>query len=109
MRGVARCRFGDITTFAVYDDSAVSGIPVFRCKSPPWPVPDWVNVEIAMDGQVFTEAKNVKFQYYGEYDILAATPVVVVDVIRSRRQQLIQDHRVHHLQKVLSIGATLLQ
>ena len=74
LRGVARCRFGDITTLAVYDDSAVSGIPVFRCKSPPWPVPDWVNVEIAMDGQVFTEAKNVKFQYYGEYDILAATP-----------------------------------
>ena len=74
LRGVARCKFGDYAVPAQFDDSNGQAPPVFECKSPPWPVPDWVNVEIAMDGQVFTEAKNVKFQYYGEFDVYSAVP-----------------------------------
>ena len=71
---VARCKFGNIVVQARFDDSNGQAPPVFECLSPPWPVPAWVNVEIAMDGQIFTEAKNVKFQYYGEYDIYSAVP-----------------------------------
>ena len=77
LRGVAKCRFGDVVTQAVYSDINIAGAPtapMFQCKSPPWPVPDWVSVEIAMDGQVFTNAKSVKFQYYGEFDVTFATP-----------------------------------
>jgi len=74
LRGVAKCKFGTINTQAIFDDSSLDGNPMFRCNSPPWPVPDWVSVEIAMDCQVFTKAKNVKFQYYGEFDIHSAVP-----------------------------------
>ena len=74
LRSVAKCAFGDQHVPAVFDDSDVAGAAVFRCKSPPWPVPDWVNVELAMDGQVFTEVKVIKFQYYGEFDVDSVVP-----------------------------------
>eukprot|EP00961_Rhodomonas_salina_P091849 1235911-Rhodomonas_salina.1 len=72
LRGVARCRFGTTAVQAVYDDAA--GQPLLLCKTPPWPVAEWVTVELALDGQVFTAGSNVKFQYHGEYDVFSASP-----------------------------------
>jgi len=74
LRDVAKCRFGDMTVPAIFDDEDVQSGIVFRCKSPPWSIPGWVSVEIAMDGQVFTNSKVVKFRYYGEIDIFSVLP-----------------------------------
>ena len=72
--GIARCRFGSMTVEAVFDDSSGSGEPVLSCRSPPWPAPEWVPVEVALDGQVFTKKRTVLFQYYGEFDVNTLTP-----------------------------------
>ena len=74
LRNVAKCRFGTVVVQAVYDDTNAENLPVFRCNSPPSSMAAWVNVEIAVDGQVFTQAKTIKFQYYGEFDVYDAIP-----------------------------------
>jgi hypothetical protein len=72
-RDVAKCRFGEIAVPAIFDDSIVAGAAVFRCKSPPRSVSEWVHVQIALDGQIFTD-DDVKFQYYGEFDVYSINP-----------------------------------
>jgi hypothetical protein len=73
LRGVARCKFGDKTSNAFFDDSAAT--PFLRCITPPSSLPTWVNVEVALDGQVFTSIKTTKFQYYGEFDVTGLAPL----------------------------------
>lgn len=73
LRGNAKCKFGDQLVQAYFDDSGAR--PLLRCISPPAAVPTWVNVEVALDGQVFTSVKTVKFQYYGEFDVSGISPV----------------------------------
>jgi len=72
-RDVAKCRFGEIAVPAIFDDSIVAGAAVFRCKSPQRSVSEWVRVQIALDGQIFTD-DDVKFQYYGEFDVYSINP-----------------------------------
>jgi hypothetical protein len=75
LRNVAKCRFGDVVVQAVYDDTDAEKLPVFRCITPPSPLPGSVDVEIAVDGQIFTQTKTtIKFEYYGEFDVYEAFP-----------------------------------
>mmetsp|Transcript_5970 Transcript_5970/g.19335 ORF Transcript_5970/g.19335 Transcript_5970/m.19335 type:complete len:2410 (+) Transcript_5970:1343-8572(+) len=71
----AKCRFGGVVVPAWFnDEAAVNGTSPLQCVTPSVVSPIWVPVEIALDGQSFTNMRTIKFQYLGEYDVISVSP-----------------------------------